>query len=98
MFDLPFGSGRKFLNRKGVLDDVAGGWSTNTTFTAQTGNPFSVTPTAIRLVSGGNAAGAVKIRNPVRRGGSFHQPRPEYPGGLRRPDAQPQQLVQPVLL
>jgi len=76
MFDLPFGSGRKFFNRKGVLDDVAGGWSTNTTFTAQTGNPFSVSPTAISLVSGGNAAGAVKIRNQSAAGGSFTSPDP----------------------
>jgi hypothetical protein len=71
MYDLPFGLGRRFLNTKGVLNGLAGGWSTNTTFTAQTGNPFSVNPTAISLASGGYAAGAVKIKNPSATGGTF---------------------------
>ncbi|HZL50784.1 MAG TPA: carboxypeptidase-like regulatory domain-containing protein [Terracidiphilus sp.] len=76
LYDLPFGSGRKFLNDKGVLNDLVGGWSTNTTFATQTGNPFSVNPTAIRLTSGGYAAGAVKIKNPYASGGTFTSPDP----------------------
>jgi hypothetical protein len=76
MYDFPLGLGRRFLNRKGVLSSVAGGWSTNTAFTAQTGNPFSVNPTGISLASGGAAAGAVRIKNPYATGGSFTSPDP----------------------
>jgi hypothetical protein len=41
-YDLPFGSGRRFLNHRGVVNQVAGGWSTTVVFTAQSGNPFSL--------------------------------------------------------
>jgi hypothetical protein len=75
LYDLPFGTGRRFLNRKGVLDGVAGGWSANLTFAAQTGNPFSVTPTAISAASGGKAE-AVKIKDPSATGGTFTSPNP----------------------
>ncbi len=41
VWELPFGSGRSFLNRRGLLDWVAGGWQTNGILTVQTGLPFS---------------------------------------------------------
>jgi hypothetical protein len=41
-YDLPFGYGKRYLNRKGVLNQVAGGWSATLVFQAQTGNPFSL--------------------------------------------------------
>jgi hypothetical protein len=41
-YDLPFGSGRRFLNQKGFLNEVAGGWSGTLVFQGQTGNPFSL--------------------------------------------------------
>jgi hypothetical protein len=41
-FDLPFGSGKQFLNRKGVVDKVLGGWTLGTIFTYQTGLPFQL--------------------------------------------------------
>ena len=69
-YDLPFGSGRKFLNRPGIVNAVFGGWSTNTTFQAQTGNPFTVFPTAIKTAAGGQAF-AVKIGDPFAAGGTF---------------------------
>jgi hypothetical protein len=43
MYDLPFGAGRHFLNRHGVLDAILGGWELNWTDTLQSGLPFSVT-------------------------------------------------------
>jgi hypothetical protein len=76
LYDLPIGAGRKILNKSGLLDAAFGGWSTNTTFTAQTGNPFSVAPTAISTASGGKIAGAVKIENPYTAGGTFTSPNP----------------------
>jgi hypothetical protein len=39
-FDLPFGNGKPFLNRKGWLDRLVGGWTLGTIFTFQTGAPF----------------------------------------------------------
>lgn len=39
-YDLPFGKGKSFANREGVLDRVIGGWTLGSIFTFQTGNPF----------------------------------------------------------
>ena len=69
-YDLPFGQGRRFLNHGGFVDAVIGGWSTDTTWAAQTGNPFTVTPTVISTAAGGSAR-AVKIGDPFKSGGTF---------------------------
>ncbi len=45
-YDLPFGKGKQFANRGGILDRVVGGWTLGSIFTYQTGNPF--------LLQGGN--------------------------------------------
>jgi hypothetical protein len=42
LYELPFGRGRTFLNNNAVADAIVGGWSTNATFTAQTGEHFTV--------------------------------------------------------
>jgi hypothetical protein len=42
-FDLPFGQGKRFLNRGGAVDKVVGGWTLGTIFTYQTGFPFQLT-------------------------------------------------------
>jgi hypothetical protein len=73
--DLPFGAGRRFLNKNGLLNTAVGGWSLNLTFAVQTGNPFSVAPTAISTASGGKAE-AVKIKDPYASGGTFSSPNP----------------------
>jgi hypothetical protein len=39
-YDLPFGKGKQFANRSGVLDRFIGGWTLGTIFTFQTGAPF----------------------------------------------------------
>jgi len=75
-YDLPFGSGRKFLNQRGIVDEIIGGWSTNTTFVAQTGNPFSVYPSGISEASGGNQHIALKYKNAFATGGTFSSPDP----------------------
>ena len=75
LFDLPFGAGHKFLSNTGVLNNAIDGWSINLTFAAQTGNPFSVTPTAISSASGGKAE-AVKIKDQAATGGTFSSPDP----------------------
>ncbi|MGA9670761.1 MAG: TonB-dependent receptor [Terracidiphilus sp.] len=75
-YDLPFGSGRQFLNHGGVVNGVLGGWSANATFVAQTGNPFSVTPTGMTPASGNSNVGAMKIADPFATGGTFQSPNP----------------------
>jgi len=80
--DLPFGTGRKFLNHAGLLDTLIGGWSTNTTFQAQTGNPFSVYPSGISEASGGNQHIALKYKNAFATGGTFNSPDPSLVSGI----------------
>jgi Carboxypeptidase regulatory-like domain len=75
LFDLPFGAGHKFLNKNGLLNPAVDGWSLNLTFAVQTGNPFSVAPTAISIASGGKAE-AVKTKDPYASGGTFSSPNP----------------------
>ncbi len=41
-YDLPFGSGKHFLNQAGWTDKVVGGWSVGTIITLQSGEPFQV--------------------------------------------------------
>jgi hypothetical protein len=41
-YDLPFGTGKRFLNYSGMVDRIVGGWTIGTIFTFHTGNPFSL--------------------------------------------------------
>lgn len=41
-YDLPFGSGRKWL-QNGALEKIAGGWTVSTIVTFQSGSPFRIT-------------------------------------------------------
>lgn len=45
-YDLPFGTGKQYLNSNNALDKVVGGWTIGTVLTYQTGTPF--------LLQGGN--------------------------------------------
>jgi hypothetical protein len=44
-WDLPFGQGKRFLDRHGVVDRVVGGWNAGTVLTYQTGLPFQLSGT-----------------------------------------------------
>ena len=47
-YELPFGAGRKYLNRNGATDYLLGGWTSTLLFRTQDGYPFTVssnTPT-----------------------------------------------------
>jgi len=39
-YDLPFGKGKMFANRGGVVNQIVGGWTVGTIFTFQSGTPF----------------------------------------------------------
>jgi hypothetical protein len=42
-YDLPFGRGRQFLNKNGILDKAIGGWTVGTILTYQSGEPAQLT-------------------------------------------------------
>jgi hypothetical protein len=42
VYELPFGKGRKWLDRGGVLDAVLGGWKNSGSFIAHSGIPFTI--------------------------------------------------------
>ena len=73
-YNLPFGSGRRFLNRGGLLNAIAGGWSSSVIFQAETGNPFAVTPNI--STAGGGTARTFLAGNPFAAGGA---PNPTNP-------------------
>lgn len=67
-YELPFGAGRAYLNRHGVVNTLIGNWATNLTFVAQTGQPFSVTPNNTG-VAGASSRYALINRDPFSAGG-----------------------------
>lgn len=67
-YELPFGVGRKYIDKRGVLDTFAGGWDSTLLFRTQKGFPFTVgsnTPT----VWGATAYPSL-VGNPYKGGGS----------------------------
>jgi outer membrane receptor protein involved in Fe transport len=68
-YQLPFGKGRRYLNRGGVLNQVAGGWAADLVFVAQTGNPFTVSPNNSGAV-GATTRRAIRLHDPYATGGS----------------------------
>lgn len=72
-YHLPFGRGRRFLSHdNGIVDAFIGGWSLNTTFQIETGQPFSVgvsRPSGYSSVAGGSQY-ALRVGNPFAPGGT----------------------------
>lgn len=69
-YELPFGVGRRHLNTPGVKDLLVGGWSSTLTFRAQTGFPFSITPSNFSSAAGLANAFAYPVRDIFSPGGS----------------------------
>lgn len=67
-YELPFGHGRRYTFTHGWVDEIAGGWATSLTFSAQTGKPFTVGPD-IKTAAGGSSR-AILIRDPFKGGGT----------------------------
>ncbi len=65
-YQLPFGKGRAFLNRGGIVNEVIGGWSASATWVAQSGEPFSVGTSSTGPMGGSTRA--IKIGDPFARG------------------------------
>ncbi len=74
-YELPFGQGRKWLNHGSILNQVIGGWASDLTFVAQTGEPFTVGISGI-TAAGGLGPYAIPIGNPFKVGGSPNSTNP----------------------
>jgi hypothetical protein len=72
MYDLPFGKERKYMHGGGVMDYLVGGWSASLTWTAQTGNPFTVSSSDgnFDAANGFNQINSIRIRDPYKGGGT----------------------------
>jgi hypothetical protein len=72
VYELPFGKGRAFMNRGGVLNAMFGGWQLTNILTFQGGLPFSITVSGAAQTLGAsdlsdwraNLVGNWKISNP----------------------------------
>jgi hypothetical protein len=65
IYELPFGTGRRFLNSGGALASIAGGWQLSSTFTAYSGAPFTVTSSTASLNAPGNPQLADQVKDEV---------------------------------
>jgi hypothetical protein len=78
--ELPFGKGRRWLNKGGVLSWIAGGWQVNNIISIMSGVPFSVTADGASLNAPESSqradlvAGNVTIIGGVGRGNPYFDP------------------------
>jgi hypothetical protein len=69
IIELPFGTGRRWLNGGGVLSAIVGGWQVNNLVSYFSGSPFSVTAAGNSLNAPGSAQIAELIGTPTILGG-----------------------------
>src|SRR5262249_52518973 len=65
LVELPFGKGKRFLNRGGIASAIAGGWQFNTLFVRYSGTPFSVSGSSTSLNAPGNTQRADQVKPDV---------------------------------
>jgi Carboxypeptidase regulatory-like domain len=77
-YDLPFGKGRTFLNSSPMwVDEALGGWTSDLTFVAQTGIPFTVGTNGINTPSGQQSTHAILVGDAYAGGGSPNATNPQ---------------------
>ena len=74
-YQLPFGNGQRYLNHRGLLNELLGGVAADLVFTAQTGQPISISPDT--TTAAGGTAYAILKGDPYKAGGV---PDPSNPG------------------
>ncbi len=93
IYELPFGRGRQFLNRGGVVNQILGGWTATGIQTYQSGDPLSINSgidTSGYLFDGnvrGNVLSGVPLKVPS---GSF-----DYAGGTGQAYLNPNAFAEP---
>jgi Carboxypeptidase regulatory-like domain len=53
VYELPFGTGKEFLNHGTVMDEIVGGWQVSGSIVAQSGAPFTINTNTNTTYSGG---------------------------------------------
>jgi hypothetical protein len=66
VYQLPFGKGRAFLNRSGLVNEIAGGWEVGTIFGAQTGQLLTITESGDPINTGQANARPNYVGGPVQ--------------------------------
>ena len=61
IYGLPFGEGRRWLDRGGILDALAGGWQLSSIVHWQSGAPFSILAARGTFNRGGRSAGNMAV-------------------------------------
>ncbi|MPZ21174.1 MAG: hypothetical protein GEV06_25235 [Luteitalea sp.] len=69
IYELPFGAGKPFLNRGGVVATLAGGWQVNALLSARSGTPFTITASDASLNAPGSGQRADQINPAAILGG-----------------------------
>jgi hypothetical protein len=89
LYELPFGRGRAYLNSNKVANFLAGGWSINAMFTAQSGNFFTVWQDSYNVDGkyfshpDNINARAIQVSDPFSGGGVAHTPDVTCPARVR---------------
>ena len=79
VYELPFGSGKKFLSHKGLAAHIAGGWQLNGFLTMRTGLPFGVSASAASLNAGsGTNQQADQVKSDVQMLGGIGPTQPWF--------------------
>jgi hypothetical protein len=69
LYELPFGKGKKWMNRGGIASAVTGGWQMNALLVAYSGSPFSVSGPSTSLNASGNTQRADQVKANVEMPG-----------------------------
>jgi hypothetical protein len=85
LFQLPFGAGKPFLNSRGIVSAIAGGWELTSTALARTGFPVNVVLPGSYTAPDGNNAGTE--RPDLVPGVSLTPPRGKHVAGWINPEA-----------
>ena len=84
-YDLPFGTGRHFLDNSGAIDKIVGGWNVGTIVTYQTGSPFLLGGgynTFNDYADGGIVLSGVSVSQLQSAVGVYHVPGHTYADGI----------------
>jgi carboxypeptidase family protein/TonB-dependent receptor-like protein len=84
--ELPFGKGRKWLSKGGVLSGLVGGWQVNNIVSLLSGQPFSVTADGASLNAPESDQRADLVKPEVKKLGGVGQGNPYFdPSAFRDP-------------
>jgi hypothetical protein len=72
--NLPFGKGKRLLNRGGVWSALTGGWQINAVLAAFSGSPFTISASTASLNAPGSPQLADQVRSTVKVLGGVGQP------------------------